>query len=47
MMNTTMTAVPDEIMSIQADEACGAEYGARSDRRVNSRNGYRSRKLEV
>ena len=42
-----MAAVPDEIMSIQADEACGAEYGARSDRRVNSRNGYRSRRLDT
>ena len=44
MMNTTMAAVLNEIMSIQADEACGAEYGARSDRRVNSRNGYRGRR---
>ena len=47
MMNTTMAAVLNEIMSIQADEACGAEYGARSDRRVNSRNGYRSRRLDT
>ena len=47
MMNTTMAAVPDEIMSTRADEACGAEYGARSDRRVNSRNGYRSRRLDT
>ena len=44
MTDTTMAAVPDEIMSIQADEACGAEYGARSDRRVNSRGGCRSRR---
>ena len=47
MMNTTMAAVLNEIMSIQADEACGAEYGVRSDRRVNSRNGYRSRRLDT
>ena len=47
MMNTTMAAVLNEIMSIQADEACGAEYGKRSDARVNSRNGYRERKLET
>ena len=47
MTDTTMAAVPDEIMSIQADEACGAERGARSDRRVNSRNGYRSRRLDT
>ena len=47
MMNTTMAAVLNEIMSIQADEACGAEYGARSADRVNSRNGYRRRSLET
>ena len=47
MTDATMAAVPDEIMSIQADEACGAEYGARSDRRADSRNGYRSRRLDT
>lgn len=47
MMNTTMAAVLNEIMSIQADEACGAGYGERSDARVNSRNGYRERRLET
>ena len=47
MMNTTMAAVLNEIMSIQADEACGAEYGSRSESRVNSRNGYRERRLET
>ena len=47
MMNTTMAAVLNEIMSIQADEACGAEYGSRTEARVNSRNGYRTRSLET
>lgn len=47
MMNTTMAAVLNEIMSIQADEACGAEYGTRSEARVNSRNGYRERKVDT
>ena len=47
MMNTTMAAVLNEIMSIQADEACGAEYGSRSESRVNRRNGYRERRLET
>ena len=47
MTDTTMAAVPDEIMSTRADEACGAEYGARSDRRADSRNGYRSRRLDT
>ena len=47
MMNTTMAAVLNEIMSIQADEACGAGYGERSDTRVNRRNGYRKRDLDT
>lgn len=47
MMNTTMAAVLNEIMSIQADEACGADYGARGGGRVNGRNGYRARPLET
>jgi putative transposase len=33
----------DALMSADADAVCGAEYGQRSDDRVNSRNGYRSR----
>ena len=47
LMNTTMTAVLNEIMSIQADEACGAGYRQRSERRSNSRNGYRPRRLDT
>lgn len=47
VMNSVMTALLNMIMSIQADEACGAEYGSRSEGRVNSRNGYRERKLET
>jgi putative transposase len=31
------------LMDAEADALCGAEYGERSDARVNSRNGYRSR----
>lgn len=47
MMNRTMEAVLNEIMSIQADEVCGASYGSRSQARTNSRNGYRSRSLNT
>ena len=47
MMNTTMTAVLNEIMSIQADEACGAPSRSRCDGRTNQRNGYRERGLET
>ena len=32
----------DALMSAEADAACGAAYGERSDERINSRNGYRS-----
>ena len=47
VMNSVMAAVLNMIMSIQADEACGAEYGSRTEGRVNSRNGYRGRQLET
>lgn len=30
-------------MSAEADVVCGADYGQRSDERVNHRNGYRAR----
>ena len=35
------------VMEREAGEFCGAEYGARSDERVNCRNGYRPRALET
>ena len=44
MTDATMAAVPDEIMSTRADEACGAERGARSDSRADGRGGCRSRR---
>jgi len=37
----------DTLMSAEADALCGAPYGARSDERVNSRNGYRSREWDT
>ena len=39
--------VLNALMSAQADEACGAEWGKRSEGRVNSRNGYRGRSLST
>ena len=33
----------EEVMSAEADVLCGADYGERSDERVNRRNGYRAR----
>lgn len=47
LMNTTMAAILNEIMSIQADEACGADYGSRANERVNRRNGYRERSVKT
>ncbi|QUC02326.1 hypothetical protein [Atopobium sp. oral taxon 416] len=38
MMNTTMAAILNEIMSIQANEACGAESGTRCGYRDRGRD---------
>src|ERR671928_317191 len=35
------------MMSAQADQLCGAEYGERSQERTNRRNGYRSREWDT
>src|SRR5512139_75984 len=37
----------DALMSAEADAACGAAYGERSDDRINSRNGYRTREWDT
>jgi transposase-like protein len=34
-------------MSAEADAVCGAEYGARSESRINVRNGYRPRDFDT
>ena len=35
------------ILSAQADQVCGAPYGARDEARTNQRNGYRHRDLDT
>ncbi len=35
------------LMSAEADAACGAGYGERSEQRVNQRNGYRHRDFDT
>ncbi len=35
------------LMSAEADALCGADYGERSDERVNRRNGYRDRGFDT
>lgn len=37
----------EELMGAEADALCGARYGERSPERVNSRNGYRSRRWDT
>ena len=43
MLNTFI----DALMGAEADALCGAPYGARSDDRVNFRNGYRAREWDT
>ena len=37
----------DALMAAEADALCGAPWGARSEARANSRNGYRTRPLKT
>jgi len=37
----------DALMGAEADAICGAEYGARSPDRANTRNGYRHRDFDT
>jgi len=42
-LRTMLTEMVNVLMSAEMNAVCGAGYGERSDDRVNSRNGYRSR----
>jgi hypothetical protein len=47
LMRELLTTFVNALLSAQADSVCGAEYGARSQERVNRRNGYRIRDLDT
>jgi putative transposase len=47
MLRAMIKTFSDALMSAEADALCGAEYGQRSEQRVNSRNGYRSREWDT
>ena len=47
VLRTMVTAFANALMSAEADAICGAEYGQRSDERVNQRNGYRAREWDT
>jgi putative transposase len=43
LLRQMITTFVQALMGAEADAVCGAEYGVRSDERVNTRNGYRHR----
>ena len=42
-----LKAVAEFLMSLEADQLCGAEFGKKSPERVNQRNGYRQRRWDT
>lgn len=47
LMRTLLQTMINTLLSAEADQVCGAEYGKPSADRVNSRNGYRTRELDT
>ena len=47
LLRGMLTAVVQELMGVDAQAQCGAEYGERSSERQNSRNGYREREWDT
>src|SRR4029453_12499121 len=47
LLRQMLTTFVNTLMSAEADAVCGAEYGARSSERTNTRNGYRHRDFDT
>src|SRR4051794_4646642 len=47
LMRHLLSTVINSLLSAEADQVCGADYGTASPERVNSRNGYRHRELDT
>jgi putative transposase len=47
LLRQMLTTFINTLMSAEADAVCGAEYGARSAERSNTRNGYRAREFDT
>jgi putative transposase len=47
LLRSMLKVFCDQLMSADADAACGANYGARTPERLNTRNGYRSRDFDT
>ncbi len=43
LLRQAVQLVAQQLMSAEADSLCGAAYGKRTEKRVNQRNGYRTR----
>jgi Transposase, Mutator family len=47
LLRNMVASFVQTLMSAEADAVCGAEYGARSSERTNTRNGYRRREWDT
>jgi putative transposase len=47
LMRQMLETFINALLSAQADSVCGADYGTRSEDRINRRNGYRNRDLDT
>ncbi len=47
LLREMLSTFVQSLMSAEADAMCGADYGERSKRRGNSRNGYRHRDFDT
>src|SRR5690242_12820198 len=47
VLRQMITSLANAMMSAQADQVCGADYGERSAERTNQRNGYRPREWDT
>jgi transposase-like protein len=47
VLRAMVAAFANAVMSAEADAACGADYGQRSEDRTNRRNGYRLREWDT
>lgn len=47
LLREMIATFANAMMSAQADQVCGADYGERSPERTNRRNGYRTREWDT
>src|SRR5699024_9816476 len=47
LMREMLQGFINQILSVQADQVCGADYATVSQDRVNTRNGYRHRDFDT